>query len=405
MNICWNIDDNKILKILNKYFNQIEQDIKNEKFSFFDALYCNMVLSESYEFIENKNTANELIHYNMLIIKEEIESKNLIGGLSLFGGLSEVALTVYSINKNTGLYKNFLDKINILLLKKLELFIKNIKLNGARAYDLDVISGICGITSYILLLDDYKDLTKELLEIIILSFNNNTKLSWKNNETNTINLTLAHGIAGALVILSKAYKKGIYINGQLEAINYIIKVYEKYIKVYDKHVYWPGEVLINYYYNESNDCIANRDGWCSGSISIARSLMIASEAINNKKLLNIAINIIKIRANDKIYNYNLISPSLCHGYSSILSILNIVDRFYSDSNIKIELKKIKEIIESMFDENTKYGFYDIEVIYYEDRYITIKNDNIIFLKGATGIILSLLSLYKKQSILEAHLLI
>ncbi|OWT47261.1 lanthionine synthetase C family protein [Bacillus sp. K2I17] len=417
--------DNELSKILHKYFEKVQIDTLTGNITFYKAVTMNMVIAECYRFIESKSIADELIYNNMKIIRKGLMENTLIGEMALFGGLTEVALSVYTVNKHTGNYEKFLEKINMLLTSKLLSKMDNLnkKIQSLEEVDYDVISGLSGVTSYLLLLGRYEEITKRALELLVhicsyKNINGNVIPNWhihqKNldieNRTNYpngyINLGLAHGIAGPLVILSKAYKNGIIVKGQKEAILNIINLYNKYSIRSEGYTYWPMILSFEEYLSEVKEKTNVRDGWCYGGIGIARAIFIASNALMDNKMQEWAYKIIEERAKMGIEEYNLISPTLCHGYAGVLSILaNTIREKEESLLIKQRIDHIRKKIISMFDEASKYGFIDVELRMDDGKYILDKQDTYLFISGASGIILALLSLYHESTSLDTHLLI
>jgi hypothetical protein len=410
--------------ILNKYYEQVHKDAISGKISFYDAVTINMVLAEGYPFLDQKAEADELIYHNMEIIRKGLEDNVLYGKLSLFGGLAEVALSVYTVNKQTNNYGKFLDKLNILLTNQLIYLIDSLyhKIDDLREDDYDSISGLSGIASYLLLLEGYDEITEKVLELMvhICSYKNingihipNWHIQSENIDEDSkmsyprgyLNLSLAHGIAGPLVILSKAYKKGIIIKGQREAILNIVNIYRKFSLVTDKFTYLPGILSLEGYLSGVSEHKKVREGWCYGGIGIARALYIAADALEDHEVRGWAYKIIEERAQMNIEEYDMISPTLCHGYAGILSILAITARERDGVIVTKRINIVRKQIVSMFNVASKYGFLDIEIRNKNEKYVRTAEDTCIFLIGASGVVLALLSLNHESTLLDSHLLI
>lgn len=419
-----NLDSN-MARILNKYLCRITSQADSVNRSFYEAVTINMVLAESYDFIVQKAETDELLYGNMKIVREGLEDNILHGNLSLFGGLAEVALSVFAVHKRTNYYGKFLNQINILLVDQLADYMKlqYKKKDTFLESDYDVISGLSGIVNYLLLLEGYEEITQEILEFIVLicSYKQLDGVSIpnyciQNENTGTefslshlhghINLGLAHGIAGPLVVLSKAYKKGYIVKGQREIISNILDIYRKFAIVKNKRTYWSGIIPLNEYLSGAGELGKTREGWCYGGIAIARALHIAADALNDNIAQRWAEGIIVERVQMDLPDYELISPTLCHGYAGILSILVRMAR-QTEGTVEL-IKKIETVrkqIVGMFDESSRYGFIDIEIREKNGEFVKTSEDTWIFLIGASGVILALLSVYRDSPLLNCHLLI
>ncbi|MCM3699010.1 lanthionine synthetase C family protein [Paenibacillus macerans] len=417
--------DRNMARILNKYLCGITSQVDSVNRSFYDAVTINMVLAESYDFIVQKAEIDELLYRNMKIIREGLEHNILNGNLSLFGGLAEVALSVFTVHKRTNYYGKFLNKINILLTDQLSDYM-NLKYKKKDTFlesDYDAISGLSGIASYLLLLEGYEEITQEILEFIVLicSYKQLDGVSIPNfciQNENTgiefglvhhdghINLGLAHGIAGPLVVLSNAYKKGYMVKGQRKIISNILDIYRKFAIVRNKRTYWSGMIPLNEYLSGASELGKTREGWCYGGIAIARALHIAANALNDSTAQRWAEGIITERVKMDLADYELISPTLCHGYAGVLSILVRMAR-QTEGTVELikKIETVREKIMGMFDESAIYGFIDIEIREINGEYVKTSEDTCIFLIGSSGVILALLSVYRDSPLLNCHLLI
>lgn len=417
--------DSHMARILDKYLCQVASGADSVNRSFYDAVAINMVLAESYDYIVQKAEINELIYKNMMIIREGLERNFLQGSLSLFGGLAEVALSVLAVYQRTNHYDKFLNKLNLLLAEQLAAYMTlhfNEKTSLLES-DYDAISGLSGIAGYLLLLEGYEEITRETLEriVYICSYTQVDGVSIPNfyvqNETRSaefgssdqrghVNLGLAHGIAGPLAVLSKAYKKGRIVTGQRETISNLIDLYRKFAIFQSQRTCWPGIMTLNEYMSGSCEQGKIREGWCYGGIAIARTLYMAADAINDSTARGWAEGIFAERVRMDLVDYELISPTLCHGYAGVLSILVSMARQTKD-NVELA-KKIETTsrqIMGMFDDSSKYGFVDVEIREENEEYVRTNEDTCIFLIGASGVILALLSVYRDCPLLNCHLLI
>jgi hypothetical protein len=398
-------------KITDKYIDQIVND-SNKTAELRETSSTLLVLSEGYRLLSNKTDIDELIYQNMLKIKECITENKLYYTPSLFGGLTEVALSTYAVYKSTGYYKNFLDKINQLLLEWTESFIEYIDIkDNLRTDYFDAIYGISGILKYLLLFaeeEKFVDLLKKSLSILVYlsgyaqgdtgllprwyvkKENLKMEADRLNYPTGNINLGVAHGIAGPLVVLSEAYKKGIIVDGHLEAIQNIVSEYKKIAYCLNGSTYWPTMLSPEHYltYGKNPYKQIPRESWCYGAISTAKVLFTTGNCIGDHDLSDWAFGIIEQKSQLELKDLKLDSPSLCHGYAGVLSILNSTFSVRPSSILQLGIDKTEQQIIKMYDEASRYGFWDIEVSPNTGR---VKEDRNTFLDGSAGVILALLS--------------
>lgn len=415
--------------IVEHYFAQINKEViyKNE-FNTINATL--LVLGEAYSLLSDKKEADELIYQHMLYVKQHILENKLYYTPSLYNGLGEVALTTYSIYQNTGMYGKFLDKINILLVDWTRNYLNELEFKeNLRTEHFDTILGISGIANYFLLLEQseqYTNLLKEILEKLVYisgykEIDNKLIPRWYiksenlimpkdrlNYPNGNINFGLAHGIAGPLVVLSKAYAKNIVVQGQLEAINNIINEYKKTSYKVNDSTYWPSMLSPEAYWDgcESINQYRTRESWCYGPISIARALLIAGQAIQDEAVSRWAYSIIEQKSEFPIEDFLLVSPTVCHGYAGVLAILNSTNRMQTSAKLRQSLNRVNDKIQKSYDKNSKYGFWDIEIEIENNKEKIIREDRNTFLDGTAGIILTLLSYNNYgKNIIESKLLI
>ncbi|MEK3660624.1 lanthionine synthetase C family protein [Paenibacillus sp. FSL F4-0236] len=393
-------------KILDKYIKQIVNDSKHDV-HLRETTSTLLVLSEGYSLLSNKIELDELIYQNMLNIKKSLIENELYYSPSLFGGLTEVAFSIYAVYKSTGHYKKFLDKINQLLLEWTENFLGFIDIKDNLSADFfDAIFGVSGILKYLLLFAEEEqvvELIKRLLRMLVYlsgyekedlgllprwyvrKDNLRMEANKLNYPTGSINLGLSHGIAGPLVVLSEAYKKGIIVDGHLDAIHNIVSEYKKFTYLINDSTYWPTMLSPEHYLTDGKDFNKeiHRESWCYGAISTAKVLFTTGNCISDHDLSDWAFDIIEQKAQLELKDLLLDSPTLCHGYAGVLCILNSVFNIRKSAALQLGINKTEKQILKMYDQNSQYGFWDIEGSDKEDRNT--------FLNGSAGVILTLLS--------------
>ncbi|OWT47260.1 hypothetical protein CER22_32180 [Bacillus sp. K2I17] len=402
---------NKLLEdIIDKYISKIVED-SEKNVGFEETCATLLVLGEGYDFFANKIEIDEIIYQNMLKIKGAITSGELYDRPSLYSGLTEVALSIYTVYKKTGYYKKFLDKINQLLIEWTERYLKyiDVKNNISTEY-FDAIYGISGITKYLLLFTEEEkmnNLSVKLLNILVYmsGYKKDGELllpRWHikkenlrverdrvNYPTGYLNFGVAHGIAGPLMVLGESYKKGIIVENHLNAIANIVNEYKRCVYELNGSTYWPNMLSPEQFLDNQNNFHkeVNNESWCYGAIGIAKVLLNTGICIEDHKLSNWALSIIEQKSQLEIKELLLNSPTLCHGYAGVLSILKSTYNIQASSILKQGMDKIGKQIINMYDENSQYGFWNIES---SKNIGEIREDKNTFLDGTAGIILALL---------------
>lgn len=380
----------KIEQIINSYLNSIKQNSNNllsindkSEFSkdyYFENIPSLLLLFSALERYTSDNVITQLeTEYFKRLIKSLNNAKKL--SLSLCYGITGINYAVQSLSVSTN--KN-IEEFNKIFCRLLNIYIPVIeKKEDIISKDYDTINGLTSVLNYLLLFYNDINLINKTISIII----NKIK---QVGFTNSTNISISHGITGPLVVLSKTL---ILDNNKYR--NEIKKLEKEYI------------ITIKNYYdliNEKNFVgissnlfkkirTPERMSWCYGTPGIARAIFEISKnvgSIDTKWIENIFENIFNMtKQNNKL---NLASPTICHGYSGLLLILN--GMFHDTQNIKIDQfrNEIINNIISLYDKNYAFGFYEYDYVYRGKKYTHMRKfKDLGILNGASGVILSLLS--------------
>lgn len=332
-----------------------------------------------------------------------------ISDLSMFSGLTGIGLSIASCSRNFNDYKKLTSSINLLLIDQIDRYYNTMRSEKyTNSFLFDVISGISGILGYLFMFKN-DDLCKakidEGLDILVdlvnkevdfegnmvpgwyipakYQFTESEKAFYKKGNFNT---GLSHGVAGILAVLSMAYLENIVRPGQKDAINKIIEFFDKTSLSYNGRTVWECQIRLEDYLKKSNnEDIYVRDAWCYGVPGISYSMILAANAINDRRLLLNTIDNMKKSLNDI---QNIHTPSLCHGYSGLYEMINILESRFDINSFNVEKNNIKEKIKLFYNTNIKNDFCNIE---YNHRKKSMEGFHSAgFLEGNTGIILSIL---------------
>jgi lantibiotic biosynthesis protein len=202
-----------------------------------------------------------------------------------------------------------------------------------------------------------------------------------------IDLGIAHGLAGLLLILSKLSTIGTINNKIFRLIekitNYIVFALKK-----NENVFFTSYVLKKT--NKNNENIKGDGfGWCYGGIGILYSIFLSSKILRKKDTEIFALNLLKKHLLNFDYSKYLkttpIEACICHGICSKLQILYRLFLHTKTDFFKIEfLKWVTILLDSdKFDGMAGYYFG--------------KNENSL-LQGISGIGMVLLSLVQEDYI-------
>ncbi|WP_343967052.1 lanthionine synthetase C family protein [Kribbella koreensis] len=345
-----------------------------------------------------------------LSVREIEETANTEPGL--FNGLGGLAFTAWSLSRGGTRYAGLLagldDRVTRGAVRLAEEF-------TAKPYDrpiveYDVISGLSGITGYLLLRKDEPAVAEALPKILeaLVAFcgiGPGGPNWFVSPETlgpamlsdifpaGMYNLGLAHGIPGPLALLALAYDAGQRVDGQLEAIE---RVAHWLVDQRCDDEWGPGWSIGAE--REPTPRHAAHNAWCYGSAGVARALWLAGRATGDDRLRAEALETM-----DGIYrrpsNVRGIdnSPGLCHGVGGLLQLTSLFaaeTATAGDVAVPAEVTaagafeaeaagQVERLLE-LFDPELRTGYYALETE-------GARNESVGLLDGAAGAALALLA--------------
>lgn len=415
----------KLIAIVNRFY-IISKNINIKTLSFNEKISLLGFYGEIYNVISDKEECIERFYEVIGEIRDYIEETHF-NRISLFGGLSNIALFIDPIVKETGYFQKFQDSLNQIIIEEADKQAMLYKTNLEWTYssNYDVISGLYGVGAYLMTLDS--DSAKASVIDIIDYFvklsnyrqiNTNRIPGWyikneclptqeykENYKSGCINYSLSHGIAGPLCILGKGLLYGMEVEGQREAIETILNEYKKTM-IYDNQIaIWPGMIRLEDYINSIFDGSNKRMSWCYGSIGILKSLQVAATAMKKSKLEEwIYEQNVKI-AEMPIEKFYLESPILCHGYAGASAYYR---KMYDESHGSMFSHKYNEIVQLLlekYDRKFIYCFKDFVRKYIKNGVEEEYLDKLTFLEGTPGICMELVAFLKEKSYFERILLL
>lgn len=151
------------------------------------------------------------------------------------------------------------------------------------------------------------------------------------NVQGKVNIGLAHGVSGLLLVLSHIYKSGIKHQNLYALMDNIITFLMPFTRrKNDCLSYFPYAYEIN----KEADC-NSRLGWCYGDIGSAQALMQYASIIQDKKKYDDSMSILLNTTKRKDLEKNKIfDGGLCHGSAGIAVIYNRLHRDTSNKAYK-----------------------------------------------------------------------
>ena len=367
----------------------IEKDIVSHNFLGGD-LGALLFIYHYYLYSKNKELIFIIQNKLLKLIESEIDSN-----FSFCSGLAGFSWLINYLKKGgliDGSINSFLKETDSYLNISMKHFIKD--------GNYDYLHGAGGIAWYFLYRIPNNNSTKNLKEFIdelyfLHKKDDGNGIKWESildikSGKKGYNISLSHGMASIIVILSKLYQKKIETEKTFKllqgAVNYLLQqklCSNKYISIYP-----------NFAIESIKKLHSSRLAWCYGDLGIGISLWHAFQATNNILWKNEALETLLHSAKRKDLNENMLKDAgLCHGTSGIAHIFN---RMYYNTKI-LEFKKAGDYWVSQ----------TLKMAKFDDGYAGFKawrtkesggsQPQIGILEGISGIGLSLLSsIYKNR---------
>ncbi|WP_328465858.1 lanthionine synthetase C family protein [Streptomyces sp. NBC_00448] len=212
--------------------------------------------------------------------------------------------------------------------------------------DYDLFYGLTGIGAYLLQTDPGSSALGRVLEYLVAltrprSLNGSDLPGWwvhhdpRRAQSDRFpgghtNLGTAHGIAGPLLLLAKALRAGIQVDGHCAAIRTICDFLDTWRQDTPKGPWWP-----NYLSHEDlqrrhpRQDIPGKPSWCYGTTGIARSGQLAGIALGDTNLQALYEDALYRALTDRAQFRAVVDVGLCHGWAGIYQT---VVRAAADSN-------------------------------------------------------------------------
>ena len=199
---------------------------------------------------------------------------------------------------------------------------------------------------------------------------------------------------GPLRALAKAYAKGFNVDGLEQGIEKLYHLYEIYQVVNDADVpYWPGMITVEEYWEGAcrPEHLHRNCSWCYGNIGIIRGLQKAAGYMGWTEREQTYIEAMKRFLAQDIMTYDLNSPSLCHGFSSIVAIQTCAYSAYKDPKLLANLERHTQKIIKAYRKNNER---QVNLADIREQRIWVEGymEDLTFLTGSIGIATTLLSL-------------
>lgn len=292
----------------------------------------------------------------------------------LFGGAASLAFAACVARHSESDYAGLLDALDAQVTDTLRelLGAERERLRagrpGVRMSAYDAIVGATGLGRYLLLRGDpHRALLADTLSYLVdlthpVVANGHTVPGWwvpvepgrgPQFPGGHFNLGMAHGISGPLALLSLAWRAGVRVPGQQDAI---ARIAEHLLEWRTDSGLWPGIVDFGTFtgslarHEHHSEMIA----WCYGTPGTARALHLAGLALGRQRWLRVAVDTLLTAVGEPADT--ITDASLCHGWAGVLHTADLVARDSADPHLTARLPRLLAPILDAYDPELPFGF-------------------------------------------------
>jgi hypothetical protein len=271
-------------------------------------------------FLHNIISQKWLNHLHQ-VLEEKLETENFIA--SHCNGLAGIGWLYEYLNQ-----RKLIDYNTNVLLEEFDMYLENALINFMQSNTYDFLHGGVGVTLYFI-----KRVTKkkEMVSVLNKFVEDLEKMATKqddgfikwlsplgeeNNPQYGYNISLSHGMASIVAILSKLHKKEGIVQEKTEkllkgAVQYMLA------QEIDKEKY--GSYFPSVALESMPTIVKSRLAWCYGDLGISAALYQAGNVLQNQICINKALEILLYAA---VHRKSLVDNSvwdagLCHGTAGI----------------------------------------------------------------------------------------
>lgn len=302
------------------------------------------------------------------------------GGLAGIGSILEILVE-----------QDFIDADTNELLEGLDSYLYNHMMREIKSENYDFLHGAVGLALYFLKRktnDSKKYLAEFIKELDKIATKDEEGIRWLSvldhkNQTKGNNLSLSHGLASIIVVLSKIYKQGIEKEKTLELLNGSVKyLLNQQLDNNKFYSIFPSWVNRNEKPNNS------RLAWCYGDLGMGIALWLAGNNTENKEWKDTAVEIL-LKTTDRtdIAQTGVVDAGLCHGAAGVAHIYNRMFKY-------TRIKEFEDAAEFWFNQTINMAIHKDSLSgykVYRTEEFGGSYEDFGFLEGIAGIGLSLIS--------------
>ncbi|MGW7069447.1 lanthionine synthetase C family protein [Streptomyces sp. NPDC054855] len=205
--------------------------------------------------------------------------------------------------------------------------------------EYDAIRGLSGMGALLLHRDVHRDVLRGILAYLVrltepvkhegellpgwwshLAPSGETSPDYPEGHANN---GVAHGIGGPLAVLSLAARRGVTVNGHLDAITRVLAWLDEWQQDSPSGPWWPYWITRQQLRSGASGPGPSRPSWCYGTAGFARIQQLAALALNDPARQRRAETALRRAMTDPGQLGATVDVSLCHGFAGLAHITQL----------------------------------------------------------------------------------
>ncbi|MGI5339830.1 lanthionine synthetase C family protein [Streptomyces sp. CA-181903] len=173
-----------------------------------------------------------------------------------------------------------------------------------------------------------------------------------------LNLGLSHGVSGPLALLSLAWRSGVAVDGQREAVEAVVGLLETWAVPDGEGLRWPPYLTLDDWAAGPGSPVPpwQRPSWCYGSPGIARAVQLAALALDRPDWHELARRALLPLLDRPVSAWGLEDAGLCHGTGGALHVLGLLREHIDDERLDAVVDELAALTIGHFREEHRFGF-------------------------------------------------
>ena len=173
-----------------------------------------------------------------------------------------------------------------------------------------------------------------------------------------LNLGLSHGVAGPLALLSLAWRAGVIVEGQREAIERLLDLLRRWVHEDEQGgVCWPHALTLpQWAAGPSRARPHTRPSWCYGVPGMSRAVQLAALALDRPDWHELVHRSLRPLLSTPVTEWICDDPGLCHGWAGLMHLFVRLGEHVPDPRLATVRDELAELTMAQFKPGARFGF-------------------------------------------------